>query len=221
MTLRYAEITPDGRLENEVELDDRICDCCGTSAAKVGDETIVVYRDRSDEEVRDISYVRLRDGRATRPQSVSDDRWKIDGCPVQGPAIASDGERALVAWFTAAGDSPVVNAAFLNSTGESFGRATRVDLGNTVGRVDAAMLDSDTAFVTWIEGGEPARVVGRIVRPNGSVGPPIRIAETSGQRPSGFPRIAAQNKTVWIAWTDVLGEDSRVRTAKIDFSGSL
>ena len=39
------------------------------------------------------------------------DGWHIEGCPVNGPAIAAAGERVAVAWFTAAGDAPRVRFA--------------------------------------------------------------------------------------------------------------
>jgi hypothetical protein len=50
----------DGTLGKEVLLDGRVCECCATSAASTPDGIAVVYRDRSKEEVRDISIVRLR-----------------------------------------------------------------------------------------------------------------------------------------------------------------
>ena len=47
---------------------------------------VAVYRDRSPEEIRDISVVRLVDGVWTEPAPVHADNWMIEGCPVNGPA---------------------------------------------------------------------------------------------------------------------------------------
>ena len=55
MTLRSAEIDKDGKLSNEVELDGRVCDCCQTGATWTKKGPIVVYRDRSEDEIRDIA----------------------------------------------------------------------------------------------------------------------------------------------------------------------
>ncbi len=59
MTIRGAIIDKQGNKSGEWELDNRVCDCCQTSTAITANGPIVVYRDRSDEEIRDISIVRL------------------------------------------------------------------------------------------------------------------------------------------------------------------
>ncbi len=62
MTIRSAIIKADGTLKNEVELDDRVCDCCQTGGATTTNGPIFVYRDRSEEEIRDMSIVRWVNG---------------------------------------------------------------------------------------------------------------------------------------------------------------
>lgn len=44
---------------------------------------------RSCQEVRDMSVVRFAGGRWTEPRTVARDGWQINGCPVNGPAIAA------------------------------------------------------------------------------------------------------------------------------------
>src|SRR5262249_13327712 len=106
MSLMYTMIGLDGTLGKEVLLDGRVCECCQTSAAPTPDGMAVVYRDRSEKEVRDISIVRLKNGQWSEPQPLSKDGWEINGCPVNGPAISSAGRSVAVAWFTAAGGQP-------------------------------------------------------------------------------------------------------------------
>lgn len=62
MTLRYAAIDRKGNLSDEAELDNRVCECCQTSAAVTSDGPIALYRDRSQSEVRDIYIVRQVNG---------------------------------------------------------------------------------------------------------------------------------------------------------------
>src|SRR5919106_2207054 len=62
MTLRYAAIDADGKLSDEVQLDERVCECCQPSAAITSECPIAVYRDRSQSEVRDIYFVKQFNG---------------------------------------------------------------------------------------------------------------------------------------------------------------
>ena len=102
MTLRAATIGPDGRVVGtDEEIDGRTCDCCQTDAALTTEGPVVVYRDRGDDEVRDVALVRLQGGRWSAPVAVHADGWKIDACPVNGPAVAARGRNVVVAWFTA------------------------------------------------------------------------------------------------------------------------
>ena len=64
------------------------------------------------------------------------DGWQIEGCPVNGPAIDTDGGRAVVAWFTAANNTPKVKVAFSGDDGVTFGKAFEIDKGTPSGRVD-------------------------------------------------------------------------------------
>jgi hypothetical protein len=201
MTLRYTAFGRDGQAAPESLLDERVCECCQTSAALTSEGPIVVYRDRSAEEVRDISIVRLRDGKWSVPAPVHRDGWKIDGCPVNGPAVAASGRRAVVAWFTGAGGNYRVRAAFSNDAGESFGPPAEVDDGRPLGRVGVVMLDDGSAVVVWLEkteaGGE---VRARRIRPNGERGPALVVAQTSAARVSGFPRMVRAKDSLVFAW---------------------
>ena len=62
MTLRYATIDANGKISDETELDERVCECCQTSAALSSDGIVAVYRDRSQNEVRDIYTVGQKTG---------------------------------------------------------------------------------------------------------------------------------------------------------------
>ena len=213
MTLRYTTIDANGRLSDDALLDSRVCDCCQTSAALTPDGAIVAYRDRSEKEIRDISIVRFYKGRWTEPQTLSVDDWEIHGCPVNGPSVSADGRRVAIAWFTAAKDAPKVKVIFSSDAGATFGQPIQVDEGAPVGRVDVLMLADGSALVSWLErtakGGE---VKVRLLRPDGSRGQSLTVAESSAARVSGFPQMARAGNEIIFAWTDP-GTPSRVRTA--------
>jgi hypothetical protein len=213
MTLRFTTVDSTGRLSEDVLLDPRVCDCCQTSAAVTSDGAVVVYRDRSEKEIRDISLVRFHKGLWTEPVSLSIDGWEIHGCPVNGPSVSADRRRVAVAWFTAAKDAAQVKIIFSGDAGATFGQPIRVDDGTPVGRVDVLMLPDGSALVCWLErtvkGGE---VKVRRVRSEGSRDEAITVAESGVARASGFPQMTRAGNEIIFAWTDP-GTPSRVRTA--------
>jgi hypothetical protein len=215
MSLRFTTIGRDSRTSEEVLLDSRVCECCQTSAALTSDGAIVAYRDRSEKEIRDIAVVRYKQGQWTKPQTVSADGWHIEGCPVNGPSVAADGQRVAVAWFTAANENPRVKVAFSNDSGASFGRPIQVDDSSPVGRVDIGMLIDGSALVSWLErtskGGE---VKVRRIKSDGSRSQSLTVAESSATRVSGFSQMAIARDEAIFAWT-LPGTPARIQTVMI------
>lgn len=151
MTLRAAEFDINGNISNEVELDNKVCDCCQTSSAITDNGMVVAYRDRSDDEIRDISIVREVNGNWTAPKTISDDNWKIAGCPVNGPSIAANGQNLAIAWFTMQNEKPEARIAFSSDGGENIGLPIKIDEGNPLGRIDLLYLNEDEVLVSWME----------------------------------------------------------------------
>ncbi|HSE32280.1 MAG TPA: sialidase family protein [Pyrinomonadaceae bacterium] len=218
MTLRYATIDGNGRISEDVELDERVCECCQTSAALTGNGVIAVYRDRSQNETRDTYAVRHNGSGWTSPQPVYSDNWQINGCPVNGPSVAADDQHVAVAWYTGVGGTPHVKVAFSTDGGNSFGPPIQIDDGQTQGRVDVLLLPDRSALVCWLSGTpEGGEIKVRRVQSNGSLGSPAVIASTDISRSSGFPRMARLGNEVFFAWTE-FGKPSRIRMATADIS---
>ena len=222
MTVRARTLFADGSLGPETLLDDRTCDCCPTTAAPLpNDGMIVFYRNRTEDEIRDIWYVRY-DGRAwSEPAPLHEDGWHIAGCPVNGPATDAAGEDVVVAWFTGAGETPRVQAAFSADAGATFGPPIRLDLGHPTGRVDVVRLEDGGAVVSWLEGKGEAHAAGvyaRRVRPDGSAGEAVLVQPSSTSRASGYPRMIRSGDDLFFAWTET-GETRRVRTAVASLGG--
>ena len=222
MTLRYAAIDVEGKLSEEAELDDRVCECCQTAAVVTNagvPVVIVAYRDRSNDEVRDI-YVNttVPDWWWSKPRPVAADNWKINGCPVNGPAIAADRSRVAIAWYTQAGDQSRVKLAFSDDAGATFGPPAIVDDGQAVGRVDVLLLPDGSALVCWLSGTvEAGAIKVRRITKDGAAGPVSVVAQTDISRSSGFPRMARLGNEVHFAWTE-FGQPSYERTAVADVS---
>lgn len=219
MMLMSTSIARDGSLGPERPLDARICDCCQTSMAMATRGPVVVYRDRTAEEIRDIYIVRRVDGRWTEPAPVHRDNWKVDFCPVNGPSVSAHDDRVAVAWFSAPRDT-MVQVAFSNDGGATFGAPIRVDDGKPAGRVDVELDPAGNgAWVSWLErgGGDSASVRVRRIASDGQRGPAAVFAKSSGARASGFPRMVRFGDALMFAWTEP-GTPSRVRVARAPLS---
>lgn len=215
MTLRSALVDENGALSDEAELDARVCTCCPTEAVRAGDAVIVTYRDRSDQDVRDMA-VRRHDTEGWRDAvPLHRDGWEIAGCPINGAALASDGQRIAAAWFTAARDQPNLLLAFSNDGGRTFSAPVDIDDGRPIGRTDIVLLADGTALVSWLEStafGEELRY--RRVLDDGSPKPSRTLVRSATGRTMGFPRLLRQGDSVLIAWTES-GPPTRVRTALV------
>lgn len=209
MQLRAAFISPNGEKTDDIALDLSTCSCCQTAAATTEDGALLVaYRDRSADEIRDISLVRYADGAWSKPHPLSDDGWEISGCPVNGPALASRGSEVVAAWFTAANDTPAVKVATSSDNGLTFGNAMRIDGGRAAGRVDATILYDGSALVSWLEhtdNGETLMVC--IVTAKGC-GAKMRVAENSVGGSMNFPALSAAFGGAYLAWTEPQADGS-------------
>ena len=215
MTLRTAWV---GRQVGPGEvLDDRVCECCSTAAASTDQGPVVVFRDRGPEEIRDIGIVRRAGDGWTATTIVANDDWRIEGCPVNGPEVAAEGDHVAVAWYTAGGSGPKVQIAFSSDAGESFGPPRVVDSGRPLGRVDLVWDGIGNAIVSWLEGGgEQAEIRLRRVTPGMDLGEASVVASTSPSRASGFPRLERIADDLYLAWVDHADEESsRVRILEI------
>ena len=87
MTLRGAELNINGEFISEIELDNSVCDCCNTAVAKTKNGLIAVYRNRTENEVRDIYVKKEKNGVWLDAKPIHEDNWEIAACPVNGPQL--------------------------------------------------------------------------------------------------------------------------------------
>jgi hypothetical protein len=213
MALMYTTIAPNGTLGPEMQIDNRTCECCKTALTATPDGLIAVYRDRSDKEIRDISIARFANGKWSPAEPLSKDGWEIEGCPVNGPAVSSNGKNAAVAWFTAPGDKPQVYLLMSTDSGKTFGKKIRVDGGNPQGRVEVVSLASGDAVVSWIERTpQGPRLEIRRFGANGVAAAPIDVSKSASPRSGGFPKMVVTGNDIVLAWTDS-SEPSHIRSA--------
>ena len=217
MTLRAASISRNLRVTNDALVDDLVCDCCQTDVALTANGAVVAYRNRSENDIRDIYVARFEGGEWQPGAAVFDDGWKITGCPVNGPTIAASGNSVALAWFTAVNDRPSVKIAFSSDGGERFDEPLELDIENTLGRLDLLLWDDGSALLSSLKnnGDGTAEVLLHRVGAQGSTVTQQSVATTGAGRLSGFPRLARTDDRVVVAWTDSSEAGTQVRTALV------
>ena len=223
MGLRAAIFDSQGAQVSETVIDDRVCECCPTAVAVTSEGPIAAFRDRSQDEIRDIYVSRLVDGRWSEPAPVHRDNWQINACPVNGPAISASGRDVAIAWFTVAEDQGRVFVAFSADAGRTFAPPVRVDEVSALGRVDVELLPDGAAVVSWIEvADQKSEFRIRRVDRSGQRSASTSVAGITANRSSGYPRMARRGDELVFAWTDTEAVGSRVRTsvARLTASGT-
>lgn len=213
MTLRAAAFDDAMAKHGEALIDASTCDCCQTAAAPLEGGVLLAYRDRNAGEVRDIFVTRFDGTRWSTPKAVHDDGWVMPACPVNGPAIATRGRQAWVAWPTGAGGASSLRLAYSRDGGDSFAPMQVVAGDESLGRV-ALAADADTVWVLWMQEQAGQQTLW-LARYRHALGEPLwrqQIAVVTGRgRGTGFPRLALREGRAHVVWTEIVAGQPRLR----------
>lgn len=216
MSLRYALFGADGERRTSEPLDPLACDCCQTDVAFSGTDVLLAYRDRTTTEVRDITLRRLTADGWQSPMALAPDNWVLEACPINGPAIAARDDQVAVAWFSAAGNRPLVRVVRSNDGGHTFGDAMDLDSSGSYGHVDIAALPNGETAVSWLRSeADGLALVLRLIDRAGNFGEPVTVATIGTAGPLDFPQMVFDGTRLVFAWTD-FGETQRVRSAVVE-----
>ena len=214
--LMSAVIASSGVVSDEQTLDDDVCTCCPTSLVRTSTGFVAAYRNHTSDEIRDIYTVREDGGKWQAGKSLHNDGWHINGCPVNGAALAQRENEIAVAWYTGIEENASLQVAFSNDRGATFPTVRKLDAGGgeaqPIGRPAIAFLGPDDALVTWLtrEHGV-SRLVAAQVSSHDSKLHRIEIAQgtTDGL---GYPRMQLIGPDAMVSWGGA-GETKQVNTA--------
>lgn len=199
MTLRTKALGD----STSTELDHRVCDCCNTATVATDSLVMVAYRDRSEHEIRDISYVVKKTGDEdwSTPKTVHADNWEISGCPVNGPALAASGPQNIaLVWYTAPAGRAQINFSRYDVVNDRFHPPLLLDDDSPFGRVDLQLGPDGTAYATGLtahENPDSAKLTLWTIPPNNELERQT-LCVTSPARSSGFPKTALhKGKLYW------------------------
>ncbi|HKY20189.1 MAG TPA: hypothetical protein VJM31_03125 [Vicinamibacterales bacterium] len=216
-----AVIAPDGAIaESHVARD--VCFCCKT-AVGVGStgRVNVVWRHIFPESMRDIAMATSADGgRTFSPLArVSEDQWRLSGCPDDGPAMAMGaGDSAHLVWPTLVNEPMPRKAIFYTITtdGRSFTPRTRLsgDEQEDAGHPQIAADAAGNVAAVWDEQqGDARRIVMRLAKAGrGFDGPRV----LNNQSSAFHPHIVAAETGFLVAWPEQTGETSVVMVRRVD-----
>lgn len=218
MTLRAAVFDADLQRSAEAEIDARVCDCCQTAVAVTAKGPLLVYRGRSEDEVRDILATRFDGSAWGAPKPVHADGWIMPACPVNGPDVAALGDAVVAGWYTEAAGTPEVRLAASSDAGDGFAAPVSLDSGGEVlGRV-AVALDAQQAWALWLreEGGHQSLWLSRRSHDLAIEYERIEVAKVQGEgRGTGFPQLAVVDGAAFVAWTDVVNGVPNLKGARV------
>lgn len=207
MNLYSTSFDSNFKQNEDIQIDNMVCECCPTSAVQIGNVTLVAYRDRNEAEVRNINILRKVNGNWGKSYSVHDDNWIISGCPVNGPKLTEKDGKVAIAWFTAPEGESQINVAFSSDKGKTFSDPIRVDAGKSQGRVDLQWIDENTVLASWLEADqENSSIVYRKIATNGILSEMTSIETLGGGRGIGYPQMEIAGNQILFLWTNPIGK---------------
>lgn len=105
------------------------CQCCKIDLFVDEDETLhLTYRAILEGGIRDIIHLTSTDNGTSfsQPNLVSEDNWKINACPHNGPSVTKYGSEFSAIWLTGGNEKPGVYFASSSDNGNSFDKGIKL-----------------------------------------------------------------------------------------------
>lgn len=214
----YGAVSRDGgqRWEKNRRITDRLCPCCRNAIATAAPGTVAIVYRSAGHDLRDPALALSTDGGATFAMDtlLSPDGWKVDACPVAGPALTASADGGMVAWYSEAEGPRVYVAPWRAGVGLSGVRRAMTDSLHDAAHPRLASAGAAT-FVA-VEG-RPAADTSRTVLA-------VRAIELSGAT-TPWLFLGADVRDGWLtslgpaaalaSWTEKDPAGPRVRLARI------
>jgi hypothetical protein len=190
------------------------CPCCKTALAVSPDGTLYAsWRQVLPGSFRHIAVASSTDHgvRFSAPVIVSDDRWKLQGCPVSGPSLSADTNGTLkVVWYAAGeGDAPGLYFAETRDRGQTFSARTLL-MQEPVKGTPALAAANNRAIAIWQGTGSGTQQIETKIRELGGAGAAVSVA-ANAELPTG----AFSKDKLFVAYITKVGEKRSVWLAKV------
>ncbi|WP_036300257.1 sialidase family protein [Methylotenera sp. L2L1] len=195
----------------EQKLADSSCECCRIALTNKPDGTVVaMWRHVFEGSERDHMMAEIPANQTTpQPKRATFGRWKIDGCPHHGAALASGGEAEQwwgyhMAWFDGGNDEAGLKAtlfyarmdgvAWVSSPSKKFG-----NMKKQAGHPALAAV-GDSVWLVWREkdAGKSQIWLMKSTDDGKNWGVPSMIADTTGN--ADYPILLQKDKQIFLMW---------------------
>jgi len=201
-----------------------VCYCCKTALAAAPDGALyAAWRHVYAGNIRDIAFTVSRDAGRTfaPPIRVSEDRWALDGCPENGPAIAVDARRRVhVVWPTldqsSGSDSPTLALFYAATTGDGhFSARQRIPTEGVPRHPQLTVDRNGSMAIAWDEQADTSRRVvvtgARVDHDLLQLGQRAVVSSERGE----YPSLASTDEGFVVAWTSGASPSSVIRIEQI------
>lgn len=199
-----------------------VCYCCKTAIAfGRQDQILLAWRHVYPGNFRDMAFTSSADGGRTfsPPVRVSQDNWMLEGCPDDGPAMASDAAgRIHIVWPAVVVDRGTqVKALFhaMSVDGRTFQPRVRIPTQGQANHPQLAVAADGTLRLAWDESGTGTR---HIVTGRGVVDADGRVSFTRtalAGEVGVYPMVAAIPAGAMLAWTTGVPDASVITIARV------
>jgi hypothetical protein len=184
-----------------------VCYCCKTAIAIGTDGAVyTAWRHVYPGNIRDIAFSASRDGGRTfaPPVRVSEDKWVLEGCPDDGPAMALSGDgRIHVVWPTLvndAGEDTIALFYSVSADGKSFAPRQRIPAEGMPHHPQITIGSDGTPTLAWDESASGTRRAA-IARVTTDAAGAARFARVVLGDRAVYPVITAAADAAVVAWT--------------------
>jgi len=203
-----------------------VCYCCKTAITSTSDGAVfLAWRHVYPGNIRDIAFTMSRDGGRTfsAPSRVSEDKWVLEGCPDDGPAMSvAPDKRVHVVWPTlvtdasADGAEPTIALFYAASgDGRQFTPRERIPTEGTPHHPQIARNADGSLTIVWdeiVNGTRRAVMARAVAGENGSMRFTRRVLSEGD--PAIYPVVVATNEGPLVAWTSGLSSSSAIRVVR-------
>jgi hypothetical protein len=200
-----------------------VCYCCKTALATGSDGSVfAAWRHVYPGNIRDIAFTSSRDGGKTfaAPLRVSEDKWVLEGCPDDGPAMAVDAKsRVHIVWPTliteGRANEPTIALFYAQSTdGRRFTPRKRIPTEGMPHHPQIAIGSDGLLTMTWDEGADGKRraAMAQSTADAAADAPLSRVVIGDG---AVYPVVAATSGATILAWTSGKSPASTIQIRRV------